>query len=546
MKIGLAKLSGGVVALFLTPTAVLAASVITKTELYNQVWWSSFWIWLFVSMVGTVIASLIAGAFSRGCAVGILIAGLVVVTLCGGLINAGAMGRAASGPDWDAMVLEKATFVEKLLGVWVGRDRTIHECRLYNDTDTDVGALAATGCANVTRDSYCADWDDEEDECDDTDYRWYAWFTHEVSSSGELNVYEDGHVDFAQHCALQDWQNYTTNQFPGGRNFCVEFYDEWLRIDTALARRELLSGVVYHNTLNWVNADTNTVFRGSTQLVEGYQKANLMPSNLPITNSVGEVYTKDIFGGTNGRLGYDYQIIQFLGQGDRPSATVQEELQQRALLWAADAGPKLKAQLMLNLAPASEVPYPDQWISATKAHLMDNSVWAATPFKTTMAMNMAIWNCGVSDDWVSVLWCRMETGAFEDNVELKVFVSTLEPFPLTPNGLFGMMTGGFVTDSAGSITVENPDWDDRDVPIAKVEIAFDGGEINRAMYGISSGHKFVKVSKDTYANRQFLIRPDEEQISRIKSAKASQTFLTIGGFWVLVIVLLGYTAAKNR
>lgn len=538
-----------------TTALALLPAILAETEkqnLYEAVWWSSFWMWIILSVIGAAITFVISLAV-EGCSIRyvVFIAG-AVIGLLGGYINAGVRATHAYTDAWDQKVREKATHIEKLLGVWVQYDQVTHPCQ-NADTDSDEGALVATGCKNVTKESYC-DSRDEDGDCVDYDYLWYPWFTYEVSRTAELNIYQNGHVTFSDYCAPPDWQNNLMDNgnwlFPGknipgnavaGVSFCYEVPYEWLRIKTALDQRppQLLPGVVYHNYLNWVHADPETVFRGSTYLVPQYEQLGLMPTINSITDSQGNAYVTDIYGNTSGPLGYDFEIVQFLSSC-QPSAEVQEQWQEQALLWASVAGPKLKTNLMVNFACADEVPNRDQWMSVTKAHLLDKSVFG----RNILPMNLSVFNCGVSRDMTTVEWCNMETGLFEGNVELKLDIARLGPFPFTPEAMFGTLNGGFVVDTAGNPIMEDPDWDDRTVQLAVVDISFVGGVINDAMYGVSTGHKFEKVSMDRYANKQYVIQPDPEQIEAIKSEEFAASLKLILSIWGIIIVGGVYGVSK--
>lgn len=555
-----------IIALLMIPVAsALADTITTKVALYNDVYWATFGTWITISVIGTIISAMIAWMLNAGCALAMLVVGIVVIGIGGAFVNSSSMATQASSTDWDAMVIEKATYVEILLGKWVRADRTHTPqdsagnpitCHT-NDLDSSTSNEAATGCRMATEDSYCARYETDDDgntSCADTDYRYYNWFTHEITKSGDLDIYKNGHVIFADHCAPEDWQNHIAhlpNGYQPGVHFCVAQSTEWDRVNQAVnIDHVIMPGMVYNNTLNWVNADPETVFRGSTNLVPDYQARGLLPQVLPITNSLGQPFTKDIFGNTTGPLGYDYQVVQFLGSLN-PDPAFQAQMQRQAALLAGYIGPKLKANIAVNFAFASEVPYPDQWMSTSKAYSMDNTVHASTPFKRTLAMNLAMFNCGVSDDQSTVLWCRMETGAFEDNVEMKVFVSTMQPFAFTPDSVFGTMSGGFVYDANGNLIMEDVDWDDRQIPLAKTEIVFSGGAINNIMFGLakdqqlSAGIPFVKVPKETYQNKQYLISPDADQIQRIKDARSAETFRTIGFIMFIITVCIGGSVAKT-
>lgn len=541
----------------LSPNALLivntALAATEKQKLYQAVWWSSFWTWLIISIIGGVIAAVIAVAI-EGCSVQYVavIAG-VLFGLIGGYINSGVRATHAYTDAWDQKVILRATHIEKLLGVWVRYDEIPHTC-VYADTDSDEGPVAATGCKNVTRDSYCAS-EDSDGDCIDTDYRWYPWFTLEYSRTADLNTYESGHMVFSDYSAPPDWQNYLMgndswlfpdNNIPDdavpGVSFIYEVPSEWLRIKTALDQRppQLLPGVVYHNYLNWVHADPETVFRGSTYLVPQYQALGLLPTINPITDNNGTPYVTDIYGNTSGPLGYDFKIIQFLGSC-QPSPEVQQQMQQQALLWASAAGPKLKTNLMLNFACADEVPNRDQWMSVTKAFLMDASVHG----RNILPMNLSLINCGLPRDMSEVSWCNMETGLFEGNVELKMDIARLAPFPFTPEALFGTLTGGFVLDPSGNPVMEDPDWDDRAVALDVVDISFVGGALNDVIYG-STGHKFEKVSMDRYANKQYIIPLNAEEIQAIKNEEFSATLKLIVTIWGTILVGGAYGVSKMK
>lgn len=528
-----------------------AAEITPKQQLYHDVWVNSFWWWVIISVCGTAIVTIVAFAMERrGClAIGALIVGLLVAFV-GGMINAGSRANHAINEAWEAKVIEKATHIEKLLGVFVRTDVITYLCQ-YADTDSDIGPVAATGCANVTKNEYCDSRDDDGD-CTDWDYEWLPWFTQEASYTGDLNIFKNGHLVFADHCAPPDWQNYLKSNdswlFPGnnipgnavaGVHFCYEVPAEWQRADDAVKSHRLLPGVVYNTYRNWVHADPETVFRGSTYLVPEYETKGLMPTVLPIINSAGEPFRTDIYGATSGPLGYDFQIVQFLGSLNPPQE-FQTRMQQQALLWASVAGPSLKTNIMANFAYADEVPNADQWISVTKAHLMDKEVFG----REILPMNLSLFNCGVSRDLTVIEWCRMETGLFEGNIELKQDIAHFQPFPFTPEGLFGTLSGGFVLDASGKPVMADPDWDDRTVELATVEISFQGGVINEAMYGVSTGHKFVKVSMDQYSDKQFIIQPDPEQIEAIESGETAQTLWTIVVFWAAVIFIGGYIVTQ--
>ncbi len=324
-----------------------------------------------------------------------------------------------------------------------------------------------------------------------------------------------------------------------GVNFCYEVPVSWQRANEAMKNHQLLPGVVYNTYQNWVHADPETVFRGSTYLVPEYEAKGLMPTIQPITNSSGDPFTTDIYGNTGGPLGYDFKIVQFLGTLD-PPAEFQQRMQKQALLWASVAAPTLKTNLMLNFAYADEVPNPDQWINVSKAGLMDKSRHG----REILPMNLSLINCGVSRDKTTIEWCRMETGLFEGNVELKQDIAHLQLFPFTPEGLFGTLTGGFVLDASGNLVLADPDWDDRTVELATVDITFQGGAINEAMYGVKTGHRFVKVSMDRYSDAKYIIQPDPEQIDAIKNAETAQTLLTIIIIWVAVVFVGGYIVTK--
>jgi hypothetical protein len=197
---------------------------------------------------------------------------------------------------------------------------------------------------------------------------------------------------------------------------------------------------------------------------------------------------------------------------------------------------------MVNLACQEEVSNPTEWTSTSKADMMDT----VKQGRYALAMNMAIWNCTATTDWTTVTGCVMETGAFEDNTELKLFVRHLAPFPLSPESLFGVQSGGFVTDGEGLI-FQDVDWDDRpNTPIAQTDIRYSGGVINEAMFGLSSGYKFVKVSKDVYADKQFMLTPLPEQIGRIKSARAGETVQWAFFLWLILCgIMVGALKSKN-
>lgn len=546
------------IANFYSTTALpLTAAVLALTDkqtLYGQVWWSSFWTWIVVSIIGTAITFVITLAI-EGCNVrGLVIMFGLIMALLGGYINAGIRATHAYTDAWDQKVIEKATHIEKLLGVWVRYDEIQHPCH-YADTDSDEGAISATGCKNVTKDSYCAS-EDEDGNCDDTDYEWFPWFVYEVSRTAELNVYQNGHVVFSYHCAPPDWQSHLMGNrswlFPGdniprdsvpGVSFCYEVPYEWRRIKDALDQRppQLLPGVVYHNYLNWVAADPETVFRGSTYLVPEYEALGLMPTVNSITDSQGNPYVMDIYGNTSGTVAYDFEIVQFLGTLD-PTPEFQRHMQEQALLWNSVAFTQLNTNLMVNFAYADEVPERSQWTSVTKAHLMDKSVFG----RNILPANLSVFNCGVSRDLTQVLWCNMETGLFEGNVELKQDILRLQPFSFTPEAMFGAISGGFMVDASGNPIMQDLDWDDRATALATVDISFNGGIINEAMHGVSTGHPFKQVSMDRYATKQYVIQPDPEQVEAIKSEEFARTLKSILSIWGIIIIGGSYGIKKNE
>lgn len=546
-RIGLPRLliwAISIIGMMIVVPMVYAGGPVDKLQLYNDVWWSVFNTWVIVSTVGTVVCFGVLMISQAGCLKWyILIAGLVIA-LIGGPMVATTRATYASEDAWNAAVVHKSLHVEKLLGVWIAVNETAHPCKPYADTDWDDGALGATGCKYVTKVSYCAHEDDDGD-CDDTDYKWYAWFDTEYTRTADLGVFKNGHFVFSDHAAPPDWQahlvksgawifervNKPDDKLPG-RDFEFEVSPDWIRIRDALAQKQLLPGVTENVYENWVFADKETVYRGSTYLVPDYEKRRVMPTINPVTNGKGQLYRMDIDGGRSGPIGYDFKIVQFLGSL-KPSDAFQSSMQKTALLWAAGGGPKLKMNFMLNLALADEVPEPEQWIYVTKAHLMDNEVFG----RNILPQNLFVVNCVVSRDQKTVIKCFAETGLFEDNVELKQDVSLLQPFPFTPEAMFGALNGGFVLDGKGNLSMKDGK--------AQTEFSFKGGVFNELVYGTATNHPFTKVSMDRYRYKQFVIQPDPDQIDRIVQEQISGTMMTIIVIWGCLVLGGFYMVTKT-
>lgn len=409
---------------------------------------------------------------------------------------------------WNKAVEEQATFTEVLHGPYISADvatRTCQvtvnwptNCRYYTTRDVNPHQV----CTSHDKHGNCDGWTTEYD----TEYD--PWFHHERQLSARVNILKrlaesplktDSSdypvMYFSDWIALENWQS-DKYWGPGG-NFDSQTPPDWARIKNALDRGQVIVGNWYHHYLNWYHADDLTLFREYDGNVPSYKAAGLLPTMPSIYSKSGVPATA-----------YDYDFVQFLGV----SVQNQDEWQQRASLFAADAGPNLQASLMLIFAPADKIQNKFEWINTMKAYLMDKSTFKLR----ILPKNLVLIGCGVSGQ--TVKFCQMETGMFTGNNEVKLAVSHVADVPFTPDAVIGQIQAGYMPPKDG---------------VQLVKFNEGKGSVLDLLYASPpNGFSRVHMASADYLKTD--IQPKPEQIAQIESSQQGSAILW--SFLMLIVI----------
>lgn len=483
-----------------------------KEILYQAVFWYTLFTFAGVSVVAGAFLTILAFAQEKGLA---LVAGgfTALVTILGSPGVGYWRANAAVAADWEQAIDDKATYFEKLHGVWTGYEVIRHDCA---ERDNDM-RINNTGCEYVTVDSYCASYDEEG--CDDTDYRFKPWFDYEESLTADLNVFKNGHVTFASHLAPEDWRSaewhlpfYRTP----GTDFAFERPHEWLRIKLAIDSGYVLPGTVWNQYKHWVYSDEFGILKTFSPDIPFYRDLGLLPRINMIHDSAGTEVTTDIKGNLSG-LGYDYDAVQFLQMYVDP--TTYQQWQETAALWHGMAGPTIQSSLILFFALSEQIDNPYQWVHTAKANLMVSDENDSGYGRYVLPKNAILIGCGVSADLTTIEWCEGETGMFAENERFISDIQKTKPFPFTPQAVFG--TASFVP-----------------------ALDFTGGTIDQVIRDGTPGHGFHRVEMEKYAHKRATIKLTPEEIGAIRSANLFKALLSGLGLWGLVFAGI-FTAARR-
>jgi len=500
--------------------------------LFQEVWRNVFWTTFVISLIAGVILSLVLTAYARiaGCVMAVV---SLLILIVGSLVFANLRATEATTTAYEKAKADKATYVEKLHGFWVGYGEDTHACR-YRDNDSDIND---TGCEYVTRDSYC-DRRDDDGDCVDTDYRFTPWFKFERTLYGELNVFKRGHYVFASHIAPLDWSNnkYSLLSLPlwakPGVDFVFATNPDWLRVKNAVDSKAVLPGSVYNTYFNWIHSDDLSLFKEYGGYIDQYQELGLLPTINKIHSGNGQAIDINIHGQATG-VGFDYDVVQFLNL-DIPE-TSKKQWQSTAAMWTGMAGPQIQSSLILVFAPERLVPEMFQWVKTSKAYLMQKDVFG----RYILPKNMVLLVCVVSDNLTTITQCEAETGMFKGNEAFINDVRNLNSLPFDPTSFFGSYNASFSLDNLGNPVLEDYDWDDREsVALRQAEVTFTGGLMD-AVIRDGNGHGFSRVEMAEFEYKKLTLQPDPEQIDQIKANMLFAGIKNIGMVWLVVLVILG-------
>lgn len=487
--------------------------------LYQSVWWSSLLWSVGISVVGGLIfifvLSMLFEKMRVGGCVTATVVGVIVVLIVGipgSLLIAGARATDATTSAWEQAKKDKVTYIEKLHGVWVAYEEVTYTCN-YDKTSIQDGG-AGTNCQYVSEKKTCLHRDKDGD-CDDYSYEYTPWFAYERTLSATMDVYQNGTTIFASHLAPEDWSHntYRGRSISKSAGFEHTTNPDWLRVKRAIDARLALPGTVYHPYMNYVNADDQSLFRDYGGHIPDFKKLGLLPTINKIHDGSGRKIESDIHNNVTGP-GFDYEVVQFVG-GMTLSSREAQYWQEVAGLWAAMAGPKMQASLMLVFAPASFVAEPYQWVKTSRAYLQQEDIFG----RYILPKNLILVMCGVTGETIS--WCQMDTGMFKGNEGVVQAIAGLQPFPFTPEALFGKVSASLVSGSTGLFS----------------QITFEQGVVDMVLRDPQTGFRRVKMADAEYI--MLTIQPDPEQIDQIKNSETVSAVTTMAIVWGVLLALAG-------
>jgi hypothetical protein len=218
---------------------------------------------------------------------------------------------------------------------------------------------------------------------------------------------------FADHLAPEDKQEYEWGSIPFYGSYEYESPAEWLRIKNAIDN-VIVVGNFPHHYLNFFHADDQTLFTEYDGNISTYKGLNVLPT-------MNQIYGR-----------YDYDFVQF---ADGVSPANPKQWQETARIWAANAGPKLQASLILFFVPESKITNRLEFISTSKAYLMQKSSFGLR----ILPKNLVLVGCAVSNN-TTVSWCEMETGMYTGNHLVEEDVAKVTDLPFTPDAMFGALS----------------------------------------------------------------------------------------------------------
>jgi hypothetical protein len=379
------------------------------------------------------------------------------------------------------------------------------------------------------------DRENEDGDCvsehEDTDTVYTPWFSEEHSPWAAIDImprlaqeplvmvegYPIPRQYFADRLAPEDWGNYlfewgSVPAFHGAIDNVLP--QDWIRIKTAIdTRSKVVVGNVYHTYPNFVHADDQeNIFKPYEGHIPEYKALGVLP------------VMKNIYSSTGGPVGYDYDFVQFL-DGVKPSES-ESQWQQVASTWAANAG-KLQASLILFFVQDSKITNREEFISTTKAWLMQKDVFD----KRILPKNLILIGCGVTPDNKTIRFCRMETGMYTGNHRIEVDIASLSDMPFTIRGVFGELN----SDSYGE-----PDSNG----VYKTNVAFgEEGFLHLLFRPEPDG--FTRVHM---ADMEFLktdIKPDPNQVMDILNHERILGFAFALFVLVFGVVAITYVSSKS-
>lgn len=456
---------------------------------------------IIVGIVSTIILGLYAASKTRSCfgsAFGLF--AIVLHLIAGSYISkTSALDAVTNGVE--AAKNENKTFVQKLHGDFTGYGEDISTCS--DPVYEPLGLLASVESGREKTNCYYV----RLVESGDDDYYWTAMFTQERRPWGWLNIYKDQKVYFTDHnIAMKDWENYKAGLFgvngPGfGEKFEYEDPAAWTDLINRLEAGEVVHGSKTNLYFNYL-LPTDTILKDDWS-----SKLPMYEGNLPVINPIYDVYK--------------YDFIQW-GKGITLDSATKANWQQYGSNWGNNAGPTLEGSTLVYFDLASQIDDPDNKIKASKAALMQDIYG-----KESLPKNLVIVECGVSDDYTTIVWCRFQQGMFVGNNELAGEIAAVSNVPFTPESFFGNI-------SATSTKVENPTPDHR----FDVVYTYDQSGVMGLVFRL-----FKRVEMADFDYQDTLIKPTPQQMEDIASNAIANAWKQIGTIYLL---LLGALAKSNK
>ncbi len=477
----------------MTPLQILYGTVVSGV-------WTAH---IIAGIVATIVLAIYIYGKSRGCLPSIL--GLVMLVghvIAGSTLSSYYAGDAVTN-GVEAAKNENKTYVQKLHGDFTGYGEDISKCsepvyELLGHAASIESGREKTGCYYVRL-----------VESGDDDYYWTPMFTHERRPWGWLNIYKDQKVYFTDHnIAMKDWQSYKAgilgiNGPSFGEKFDYEDPAAWTDLVNRLENGEVVHGSKTNYYFNYL-LPTDTILKDDWS-----SKLPMYEGNLPTINPIYDVYK--------------YDFIQW-GKGMALNDATKTSWQQHGSNWGNNAGPTLEGSTLVYFDLASQIDDPDSKIKASKAALMQDIYG-----KESLPKNLVIVECGVSDDYTIILWCRFQQGMFVGNNELAGEIAAVSNIPFTPESFFGNI-------SATSTKVENPTPDHR----FDVVYTYDQSGVMGLVFRL-----FKRVEMADFDYQDTLIKPTPQQMEDIASNAIANAWKGIGGFYLAVLAILAKANKKS-